>query len=148
MLPMFGMGGGNTRSTNISVIPMTMRVLSAAVTMPVLSTTTAPTAEARWIWMVNNMRLIDADRFCMYLADLHLTNRGWKDDFCEILDDLMESLDEQPTIDAVPVVRCSECKHQEDCFSQIGFWSRDYILEQNNYEYHKLDFCSYGERKE
>ena len=50
--------------------------------------------------------------------------------------------------DVVPVVRCFECKYQEDCFSQIGHWSRDSVLEQNNYEYHKLDFCSYGERRE
>ncbi len=93
--------------------------------------------------MVNNMRLIDADRLCMYLADLQLANRGWKDDFCEILDDLMESLDEQPTIDAVPVVRCKDCK----------YWSRDranihrgYCLEIVPEAWmNENDFCSYGE---
>lgn len=52
-----------------------------------------------------------------------------------------------PAADVAPVVRCFECKYQEDCFSQIGHWSRDSVLELNNYEYHKLDFCSYGERR-
>ena len=89
-------------------------------------------------WMVNNMRLMDVDNYC---ENICRCNRDQCDkEKCSVF--------LAPTIDAVPVVRCSECKHQEDCFGQIGFWSRDYILEQNNYEYHKLDFCSYGERKE
>ena len=34
----------------------------------------------------------------------------------------LDSIDEQPTIDAVPVIRCAECKHQEDCEKQVVFW--------------------------
>ena len=49
---------------------------------------------------------------------------------------------------AVHVVICRDCKYKDDCFSQIGHWSRDNVLELNNYEYHKIDFCSYGEPKE
>ena len=30
--------------------------------------------------MANEKRLIDADAFCMYLADVQLANRGWKDE--------------------------------------------------------------------
>lgn len=52
-----------------------------------------------------------------------------------------------PATDVIPVVRCEDCKHQEDCMKQLVFWERDHVLEQNVYQYHKLDFCSYGERR-
>lgn len=52
-----------------------------------------------------------------------------------------------PTVDAVEVVRCKDCKHQEECMKQLVFWGRDHVLEMNTYQYHKLDFCSYGERR-
>lgn len=45
------------------------------------------------------MRLVDADKLNMYLADVQLANRGWRDDFCDTLDDIIEAVDEQPTID-------------------------------------------------
>ena len=73
--------------------------------------------------MANEKRLIDANKFGTYLADVQLANRGWKDDICEFLDDVMFVLDEQPTVDAVEVVhgrwekaeyngflRCDQCK--------------------------------------
>lgn len=50
------------------------------------------------------MRLIDADKFGMYLAGTQLYYRGWKDDVCETLDDVMIALDETPTVDAVEIV--------------------------------------------
>lgn len=49
-------------------------------------------------------RLIDADKLGMYFADVQLANRGWRDDVCELLDDVMYALEEEPTIDAVEVV--------------------------------------------
>ena len=81
-------------------------------------------------------RLIDADKLGMYLADVQLANRGWRDDVCELLDDVMYALEEAPTIDAVEVVRCKDCKYWNngDC----------YRLELSRPD----DFCSYGERKE
>lgn len=50
---------------------------------------------------MENKRLIDANRYGMHLADIQLTNRGWRDDICEFLDYLTELLDEQPTVEAV-----------------------------------------------
>ena len=56
---------------------------------------------------------------------------------------LAETVDKAPTIDAVPVVRCRECKHHEDeeigmvyCPNMIGGW-----VVENWY-------CADGERKE
>lgn len=55
-------------------------------------------------------------------------------------------LDKMPTIDAVRVVRCRECKHRgtDDCIFHIKGEPADeeLLLKLDN------DFCSYGERKE
>ena len=57
-----------------------------------------------------------------------------------------------PTIDAVPVVRCRECKYsrinhlmKKDILSceNIDVCGEEYLFERN-----PNDFCSYGERKE
>ena len=56
---------------------------------------------------------------------------------------LAETVDKAPTIDAVPVVRCRECKYHEDeeigmvyCPNALGGWVAE------NW------FCAEGERKE
>lgn len=61
-------------------------------------------------------RLIDADKFGMYLADVQLANRGWRDDVCELLDDVMYALEEEPTIDAVEVVHARWVVKGQDVF--------------------------------
>ena len=55
-------------------------------------------------------------------------------------------IDRQPTIDAVPVVRCRECKYRgtDDCIFHIKGEPADeeLLLKLDN------DFCSYGKQKE
>ena len=55
-------------------------------------------------------------------------------------------LEDTPAVDAVPVVRCRECKHRgtDDCIFHIKGEPADeeLLLKLDN------DFCSYGERKE
>ena len=70
------------------------------------------------------MRLIDADKLP--------------------LDIMPEDVDKAPTIDAVPVVRCLNCKYK-------GVLWRETICDHPNGMLHKVkpdDFCSYGQRKE
>jgi len=44
-------------------------------------------------------------------------------------------------IDAVEVVRCGECKYADKCSQNIAM--------QDTYQmYEKIDYCSYGERRE
>ena len=50
--------------------------------------------------------------------------------------------------DFVEVVRCKDCKYQDDCAGQMVHTTRDYVLEQNISTYNKVDFCSYGEPKD
>lgn len=52
-----------------------------------------------------------------------------------------------PTADVVEVVRCKDCKYQDDCARQMVHTTRDYVLEQNISTYNKVDFCSYGEKR-
>jgi hypothetical protein len=49
--------------------------------------------------------------------------------------------------DLVEVVRCKDCKYQDDCAGQMVHTTRDYVLELNVSTYNKVDYCSYGERK-
>ena len=67
------------------------------------------------------MRLIDADRFKNWLMENYILydgNRSLKD------------IDEQPTVDAVPVVRCKDCKWKQgsECvrFSDLRPFPDDY----------------------
>lgn len=58
----------------------------------------------------------------------------------------LRCMEQTPTIDAVPVVRCKDCKHQCTWYEEEDFGvficgvSGLSIVEDN-------DFCSYGERK-
>lgn len=82
----------------------------------------------------NEKRLIDADAF---LEKMKRTSRYF---------DVVFDVEEMPTVDAVEVVRCRECKHRgtDDCIFHIKGEPADeeLLLKLDN------DFCSYGERKE
>lgn len=79
-------------------------------------------------------RLIDADAF---LEKMKRTSRYF---------DVVFDVEEMPTVDAVEVVRCRECKHYEMgvCLKiyDDGAASR-YAWQERKPD----DFCSYGERK-
>ena len=67
------------------------------------------------------MRLIDADKLCMYLADVQYINRGWKEDICDILDDVMEAVDEQPTIEQPKWISCAERLPEKNGYYLIAY---------------------------
>ena len=83
-------------------------------------------------------RLIDADATKRRVADTF---------FDTLIPCVNRALDDSPTIDAVPVVRCRECKHYKTgvCLKIYydGLASR-YAWQERKPD----DFCSYGERKE
>ena len=72
------------------------------------------------------MRLIDADA---------LINEANSDEAYGYVD--VKQISEAPTVDAVPVVRCRECKH-------LGFCGDATNLEVMGF----YGYCSRGERKE
>lgn len=83
------------------------------------------------------MRLIDLDRVC--LDDVQTL-------WCATLEDALTAvadyLGEQPAVDAVPVVRCRECKHYVAMFETVMKCECDQKYRR------PVDFCSYGERRE
>lgn len=96
------------------------------------------------------MRLIDADEArekMLKLLDHHLMMCNYSAD--SATQDCIEVINEATVVDAVEVVRCGECKHFRNLYSNIG---------KENYQCMRLilvpvkvdcnGFCSYGERNE
>lgn len=90
------------------------------------------------------MRLGDLDVLKVQLKKLPMMS-NWGEAFMPLL------IDEQPVIDPIHAAGgcyCRECKYKDECIRRIEFIGRNFVLEQNTYEYHPLSFCSYGQRKE
>lgn len=69
------------------------------------------------------MRLVDADEI------------NWYDDGCDLCA-FQQDIDKLPTIDAVEVVRCKDCKHRQE----LG-WCPMYHLNYARYEWQLDDDC-------
>ena len=86
-------------------------------------------------------RLIDADKLNKKLTEKALAQRNTP------LVECRELIHDAPTVDAVEVVRCKDCKHHEELLNNndgnVLCWVHDIdvIVDGNGY-------CSYGERKE
>ena len=62
---------------------------------------------------------------------------------------VLEWIDKAPTIDAVPVVRCRDCKHYKPQKKSAHWENRaNYCNRIVTIRVQPYDFCSYGERKE
>ena len=87
------------------------------------------------------MRLIDADRLSENIYD-NIPAPYEEECLCAI--------EEAPTIDAVPVVRCKDCIHYLIVDEFEG--GKRYMCKVNHFSYINSDgdmhYCSYGERKE
>lgn len=88
------------------------------------------------------MRLIDADAM----------RQDWlengENEYVYDTNAFLDSIDEQPTIDAVPVVRCKDCEHFRD-YTDRHFIRWTYcIMRSKPVETDPDDYCSYGERKD
>ncbi len=96
------------------------------------------------------MRLIDADAL---LKDGITAEYGFGDDGLLLIPmrDVINSIKIAPTVDAVPVVRCKDCKYYRygKHFTDIKFCQRlPYYAAEGGLNTADDDFCSYGERKE
>ena len=86
------------------------------------------------------MRLIDADEA--------IINFGFEwDDIPPTREEFVRFLKKQPTVDAVPVVRCRECKHY-DTADFDGNILCGCTLHTAMVDITPDSFCSYGEKKE
>lgn len=87
------------------------------------------------------VRLIDADAIehCLVIGG----RRHGKTIISEII---RRAIQTAPTVDAVPVIRCKDCKHwqYESCFVESEECNADSII----LDRFAFDFCSRAERKE
>lgn len=80
-------------------------------------------------------RLIDADRFKNWLMENYVLYDG-----CRSLKDI----DAQPTVDAVSVVRCKDCK-----FSSMPEWDSDEVYCTKHDNWFKFNgYCHLGMKKD
>ena len=92
------------------------------------------------------MRLIDANALMDVIRqhEYRLATKQGSIDYGMFTLGIQQAVDEQQTIDAVPVVRCREYKHCDPekyhCDHPMG--TADPLKRKPD------DFCSYGERKE
>lgn len=95
--------------------------------------------------MATEKRLIDANAMREYWLEYG------QNEFVYDANSVLDSIDEQPTVDAVEVVRCKDCKWYKpgDLFTDIMFCHR--LKKENGkpakYNFCGDDFCSYGERR-
>ena len=90
-------------------------------------------------------RLIDAKVYCMELYD-EMNYPGRSEEFMTAIDVAIADLADAPTVDAVEVVRCKDCKFgdwdSEPNDAMVCMRTKDGFWRSGN------DFCSYGKRKE
>lgn len=91
------------------------------------------------------MRLIDADCVLEHTKPYELSDEDWSVTGGTAIRLICHAINQSPTIDAVPVVRCEDCIRRYDtdecpmCF----------LIEGNYCEYtNENGFCDRGERKE
>ena len=90
------------------------------------------------------VRLIDADKFEVY--SYTLTSLDFEAGVLSVL----EKLDAAPTIDAMPVVRCKDCKYHH-WEQELGHGKTVHYCElphMRGVEVFKEFFCYYGKRKD
>jgi hypothetical protein len=85
------------------------------------------------------MRTIDADKFILALMDASLSSVDE--------DTILDLIDSIPTVDAVIVTRCKDCKHRiyKDMGEEIGEIGGCGLF---NCAMPNEGFCSHGERKD
>lgn len=84
------------------------------------------------------MRLIDADKFILALMDASLPSVDE--------DTILDLVDSVPAVDAVPVVRCKDCKYA--FINSFSTASGIVLCSSSMKAMQQDDFCSYGERKD
>jgi hypothetical protein len=96
------------------------------------------------------MRLIDADKLMEHLTRCIDAEKGLFRAVCVAIKCFVEQM---PTVDAVEVVRCKDCKWYKEgellapnkfCFRLMHPTENRHV----GYNFSDNDFCSYGERKD
>lgn len=104
--------------------------------------------------MADEKRLIDADAFRNLLQQVvydvftvhehngELTGTASVGYYTETIEEVLK---QTPTVDAVEVVRCKDCRY----YDKDALWCNisSPIFYPEHYNWYEEDFCSYGERR-
>ena len=90
-------------------------------------------------------KLINAEKLEEYKVDCCVPLTQWQEGWNDAIDMIM---DETPIVDAVPVVRCKDCKWWKTNYSWNGNEHKVCVREAYEPLRKAEDFCSRGERKE
>ena len=95
-------------------------------------------------------RLIDADWVLEHTKPYELSDEDWSVTGGTAIRLIHNAIDQAPTIDAVPVVRCRECKHlnvvnRKELYAHCPKTNTVFLPFELDTREH---FCSLGERKE
>ena len=78
-------------------------------------------------------------------SDSEMVNlRSVIETLCYMVDEDSDGVEEIMQLPSIDLVRCEECKHKEVCFSEVAMTNKY----QTSTIYERIDFCSYGCRKE
>ena len=96
------------------------------------------------------MRLVDADWVLEHTKPYELSDEDWSVTGGTAIRLIHNAIDQAPTIDAVPVVRCRECKHlnvvnRKELYAHCPKTNAVFLPFELDTREH---FCSLGERKE
>ena len=100
--------------------------------------------------MANKKRLIDAKPVVQFIVD-GLNNPNLKKAFGHDAIEILTEIEYSPTVDAVEVVRCKDCKSWKCLREDRGLCKHPtFTLEDDTIDplTEPDDFCSYGERRE
>ena len=61
---------------------------------------------------------------------------------------VVAEIEQAPPIDAVPVVKCKDCKYGYPCGDEIVCYHPEYELAEGKWSYKKDFFCAFGDTKE
>ena len=86
------------------------------------------------------MRLIDADALDMYERLKSYYGDAWRD--------AQEEIDAQPTVDAVPVIRCKDCQYwMKNPINESSEWGLCFKHKDVALATDETDWCSWAERR-
>jgi len=83
------------------------------------------------------VRLIDADKMIKRIESWNTSDATDK----ALYNFTLNRIIEQPTVDAVPVIRCKDCKYRDEQSANCIRFRKDWYVQSNS-------FCSWAERKE
>lgn len=94
------------------------------------------------------MRLIDADALLDKLLPIASGLAHEYGSLGGAVSGVMRHIEAAQTIDAIPVVRCKDCKHGYPCGDEIVCYHPEYELAEGKWSYKKDFFCAFGDTKE